>query len=151
VFDDVERGRFLVEPAGEDALDLPLGVADVELEEGAGQRLHFPRRGRLAGAKADDHVAGPYRLPRLQREFAGNAVALVEQADDRHPIGHRRGSGRERGDGLRHVDGLRLGFVLGIAGAPRAALFTSARREREQGGTGARQRPPHAWSGVQAS
>ena len=52
VLDDVERRRFLVEPAGEDPLPVPVGPLHIELDEGAGQLLRLPRRGRLAGAQA---------------------------------------------------------------------------------------------------
>ena len=62
VLDDVERRRFLVEPARKDPLELALRVAHVELDEGAGQLLHLPGRGRLAGAQPDDHVADAHRL-----------------------------------------------------------------------------------------
>jgi hypothetical protein len=114
VLDDVEPRRFLVEPAREDpAENLRARIADVDLDEGAGQLLHFPGRGRLAGAKPHDDVAGADRLARVQREFAHLAVALVEQPQHRDALGHRRGAGRQLGDGLRHVDGLDfLGILL---------------------------------------
>jgi hypothetical protein len=50
MLDRVERRRFLVEPAGKDAAELALRIADVELQEGAGQLLDLPRRRRFAGA-----------------------------------------------------------------------------------------------------
>jgi len=60
VLDDIQAGRFLVEPAGEDPLELALRVAHVDLDEGAGQLLDLPRRGRLAGAQPHDDVADPH-------------------------------------------------------------------------------------------
>jgi hypothetical protein len=79
VLDDVEPGRFLVEPAREDPLEAPLRVGDVDLHEGAGQLLDLPVRGRLAGAQANDDVAQAHRLAGLELDRAGNAVALVEE------------------------------------------------------------------------
>ena len=117
VLDDVERGRFLVEPAREDAPEL-LGrrFAHVELDEGAGQLLHLTGRARLAGAQADDDVAEPDRLARPDGELAHLAVAFVEQPQHGDALGHRRRPGRLAGHGLRDVDGigLRLGGVLPV-------------------------------------
>jgi len=62
----------------------------VDLDEGAGELLRFPRRGRLAGAKADDHVLPPNRLSRLQGDVLNDAIALVEDAEDGDALGHRR-------------------------------------------------------------
>jgi hypothetical protein len=78
VLDDIERWRFLVDPAGENAAELALRVTHVELHEGAGELLHFPGRRGFAGAKANDDAAGLDRLARLHLEIAGYTVALVE-------------------------------------------------------------------------
>jgi hypothetical protein len=59
VLDDVERRRLLVEPAREAAAEVAVSVADEDLDEGAGQLLSLPRRGRLAGAQPDDDVLDP--------------------------------------------------------------------------------------------
>jgi len=149
VLDDVEARRFLVEPARKDALELALGIAHVELDEGAGQPLHLPRRRRLAGTQAHDHVADPHRLPRLQPELARQAVTLVEQTEHGDALRHRRRAWRHRGDGLGNVDRLdRLvvgrGIVFGRAGG-----IARAKREqgRDQAGLGA---GDHPQSGVQA-
>jgi len=50
------------------------------LDEGSGELLIFPRRGRLAGTEANNDIADPHRLPRMHFEIAPDAVALVEQA-----------------------------------------------------------------------
>jgi hypothetical protein len=50
MLDDVQRRRLAVQPAREDALELALRISDIDLDEGAGERLNFPGRGRLAGA-----------------------------------------------------------------------------------------------------
>ena len=65
----------------------------VELEEGAGQLLQLPGRGRLAGAQPDDRVADPDRLAGPHGEIADDAVALVEQPNHRDPLRHRRDLG----------------------------------------------------------
>jgi len=62
----------------------------IELDESAGQRLRFPGSDRLARAQPHHHIAEAQGLPRLHRQIAFNAVALVEQADHRDPLGHRR-------------------------------------------------------------
>ena len=133
VLDDVEPRRFLVEPAREDPPEgLGAGIADVDLDEGAGQLLHLPGRGRLAGAQPHDDVAGANRLARVQREFAHLAVALVEQPQHRDALRHRRGAGRKLGDGLRNVDGLdflRILLVLLLGALRRAGGEGKSSRE----------------------
>jgi hypothetical protein len=148
VLDDVERRRFLVQPAGEDALVAAFAIANVELHESAGQLLHLPWRGRLAGAQAHDDIAGSRRLAGPQGELAHLAIALVEQPQGGDPLRHRRRAGREARHRLRDIDRLDLGRD-GVA----AIDF------RRAGGTAGGQRgkcekadlrPGHAPSGVQA-
>jgi hypothetical protein len=147
MLDDVEPRRFLVEPAREDPPEgLRARIADVDLDEGAGQLLHLPGRRRLAGAQPDDNVAGADRLARVQREFAHLAVALVEQPQHRDALRHRRGAGRELGDGLRDVDGLdffRILLVLLLGALRRAG--GEGQSSREGRNRGARR---HAQSGT---
>jgi hypothetical protein len=59
MLDDIQRRRFLVEPAGKGALPFFVWPPDIELDEGAGELLRFPRRGRFAGAQTNDHVLPP--------------------------------------------------------------------------------------------
>jgi hypothetical protein len=108
VLDHVEGRRFLVHPAGEDPLKLSLGIAHVELDERTCQLLHFPRRGSLAGAQPNDHIAIADRLAGPQLDVAGDAVSLVEQPEHRNPLRHRRGAGRHGGYRLRDINGLRF-------------------------------------------
>jgi len=89
MFDHVERRAFLIHPAREDAFPIAVGAPDIELDKCPGEPLGFPRRGRIAGAKPDQRVLGADRLAGLQREIADDPVALVEQGDHRHPLGHR--------------------------------------------------------------
>jgi hypothetical protein len=155
VLDDVERRGFLVEPAGKGAAELALRIAHVELDEGAGEALHLPWRGGLAGAQTDDDVADPHRLSRLQREVARQAIALVEEADHRHALQHRRGARGDGGDGLRDVDRFGFGGGAVLRDAVAFGLFLPAGGERgdaEERGARSRPGPPsHAWSGVHAS
>ncbi len=148
MLDDVERRALLVEPARENALELPLGVADVELDESPGQPLLLPRRGRLAGKQPDDDVPDAHRLARAQGEVALLEVALVEQAKHRDPFAHRRGSGRNLGHGLVDRDDLGLALVAGFPFG-RAAGAAGGQRQRD----GQREDRParHVYSGVQAS
>jgi hypothetical protein len=140
VLDHVERRRFLVEPAGEDASPLPVRSLDVDLHESAGQLFLFPRRRCLAGAQAHDHVLPARRLAGVKRDILHNPVPLVEDAKHRDALRHWRDSSlvasrpgrifRRRGRILRHV-----------------AAVTSGEREREQQNG----RPLHDYSGIQGS
>jgi hypothetical protein len=147
MLDDVQRRSLLVQPAGKDALPPALRIADVELDEGAGQGLHLPGRGRLAGSKPDDRIADPNRLAGLEGDRAGDAVALVQKSDHRDPLGHRGGPGSDRRDRLRNVDRARL--ADGLAFAP-GLLLGAAVTSGEGGGQGGRddedgaERRPHA-------
>jgi hypothetical protein len=69
---------------------LPVGPLHIHLHEGAGQFFHFPGRARLAGAKPHGDILHPHRLSRLEDKVTDDAVALVEQAQHRDPVGHRR-------------------------------------------------------------
>jgi hypothetical protein len=150
MFDDIERRRLLVQPAGEDPVETALGVAHVELDEGAGKLLRFPGRARLARPHPHHHVADPDRLAGLHLEVARDAVSFVQQADHRHPLRHRRRPGRDRGHRLRRVDCPRLRhlllFLAAVAGALRPAGGQRQQADEEQ--TGGAQ--AHPWSGVQA-
>jgi hypothetical protein len=90
MLDDVERRRFLVEPAREDAGPALVRLLDIDLDEGAGQLFVFPRRGRLARPQAHDHVLPADRLAGMQRNRLNDAIALVEQAQNRDALRHRR-------------------------------------------------------------
>jgi hypothetical protein len=150
VLDDVERRRFLVEPAGENAAELPVGAAHVELDEGPGQLLGLPGRRRLAIAQPHDHVADTDGLAGPEREVALDAVALVEQAEHCDPFRHGRGAGRELLDGLRHVD--RLVFDRGVVLAAALSAPGRAGGEREHQRETRADHPAkhHVQSGVQA-
>jgi hypothetical protein len=89
-----------------------VGVADEDLDEGAGQLLGLPRRRRLAGAQPDDHVLDPKGLARFHDEVAREAVTLVKEADHRDPVLHRSRAGRFGDDRLRDVDDRRFAAPL---------------------------------------
>jgi hypothetical protein len=123
VLDDVERGRFLVDPAGKNALPLLVGPLDIELDESPGQGLRFPWRRFLAGTQAHDRILDPHRLSRLQREVANDAVALVEKAEHRDPLRHRRDAGNRDIVG-RLIDG--DGATGGIVALGRLLVSSAA-------------------------
>jgi hypothetical protein len=136
-------------------VELALRIAHVELDEGAGQLLYLPGRAGLAGAQANHDVADPHRLAGLEREVAGEAVALVEQAQHRDPLRHRSRPRRLGGDRLRNVDRPGLARRLAIA-LPFRRAFGPAGGER--GEAEEEQRPGvdhcrrhHGAPGVQAS
>ena len=129
MLDDVERRRFLVQPAREDPAPDIVRLPDVYLDEGAGQRFRIPRRTRFAGAQADDRVLVANRLPRPQGQVADDAIALVEQADDGDPLGHRSHALLAGDDRPRHVDGDRLAFLRLVG-----AVAAGEQGQGEQGG-----------------
>jgi hypothetical protein len=111
------------------------------LDKGPGQLLRLPWRGGFAGFQADGDVLDPHRLPRLQGQVANDAVALVEQAQDRHPLGHRSHA-RLVGRRARDLDGQRL--IAGLFG-----FFAAGHDGQQNQQRGAR--PIHAYSGFHAS
>ena len=145
---------------------MPVAAAHVELNEGAGQRILLPGRGLFAGAQAHDRIADAHRLPRLQRQVAADAVALVEQADDGDPFGHRRTAGGQRRIGSGNsLDPVALGGIGGqvlrrdrpvcrpITAMPGAIAEDAGHRERDQQDAGG-QPAADPWahpSGVHAS
>ena len=151
VLDRVERRSLLVEPAREDSLELALRVADVELDEGAGQLLSLPGRGGLAGAKPDDGVADPDRLARPELEIARDSVALVEKADHRDPPRHGGRPRGDRGHRLGDVDGFGLRLGLALVRNLRTAVARGQQSETGEEKSRLGPRPDHSWPGVQAS
>jgi hypothetical protein len=141
VLHDIQRRRFLVHPPREDPPPFLVGALHVQLQEGAGQLLLFPRSGRLAGPKVNDRVARADGLSRLQPEIVDDAVALVEEADDRDPVLHRRQPGLIAFEHLAGVRRLRLLLV--------AALLLPARRERQSQRHRNDPREAHSYSGIQ--
>jgi len=142
MLDDIERRRFLVEPAREHASPAFVGLLDVELDERAGQGRRLPRSSRLAGAKADDRVAHAQRLAGLHRQVADDAVALVEQPDHRDAIGHRRLADILQRCALTRIDQRRLRLLI----ADGAIASTKQHRRGGEHESGA----AHPYSGVQA-
>jgi hypothetical protein len=143
MLDDVERRSLLVEPSRKDPLPAALRIADVELDEGSGQSLHLPGRGRLAGAQPDDRVAHAHRLAGLERDRARDAVALVDEPEHRHPLRHRSRAGSDGGDGLRDVDRPGLADRLPVTGAGLlcAPIAAGERGQSEESGA---EGEPHA-------
>jgi hypothetical protein len=142
MLDDVERRRFLVQPAREDPAPALVRSLDVDLDEGAGELLFLPRSGRFARAKPHDHVLPARGLSGMQRDILHDAVALVEDAEDRDALRHRRDSaltGRSRG----HFAPAGTRRVLLLAAA-------SARGERERNQQRCCSRS-HAYSGIHGS
>jgi hypothetical protein len=92
VLDDVERRRFLVDPAGKHPFPLLVGALDVDLDKGAGQLLLLPWCGRLARPQADHQVFPPRGLAGVKRDILHDPVALVEDRKHRDPLRHRRHS-----------------------------------------------------------
>ena len=88
MLNDVERGRFLIEPARKNTVPAPVGLLNIDLNKGARQFLLFPRSGRFTSAEAHDHVLPTNRLARVKRDILNDAVALVENAQNRGALRH---------------------------------------------------------------
>ena len=131
MLDDVERRAFLIQPARKYPFPDSAGLLDVKLDEGPGQPFILPRRGRVARPQAHHRVAETDRLPRLQRDVADDAVALVEQAEDGDALAHRGDAGH-RLDRARNVDRHRIGAVDRLLGLGREPVAPRAQRQQRQ-------------------
>jgi len=130
---DIAVGPVAEQPAGKDAAPLIVrAAAHVELNESAGFRDIFPRRGGLAGLQADDCIAHAQRFARLHGQVAGQAVALVEQADDGGALGHG-GAGHHvvaGGANRRSFNLHRAGLICGR----QLIVATCRQRQRQRAG-----------------
>lgn len=124
---------------------MPVGPQPVDLDECAGQLFRFPRRAGFARAQPDSDILDPHRLPWAKRQVADDSVALVEQAEDRDALRHRRDP-RLLGGGAGYVDRDRLVCVLFGLASPFAARRHQQDCNRKKG-----LGPGHAWSGFHAS
>jgi hypothetical protein len=115
---------------------------DVDLDERSGQLLLLPWRRRFARAQPYDHLFPPRRLSRTQRYVLDDAVALVEDAEDRDALRHRRHSA------LACAGHGRIGRRRGHRVLLRRAFPARSQRERSQKRCGD---GPHAYSGIQGS
>ena len=144
MLDDVERRRFLVQPARENAVPRLVGLQHIDLDERARELLFFPWSRRFAGPKPDDDVLPAHRLPRMKSHVLYQAVALVENADDRDTLRHRSharliDAGRRRGVG----DDRRRSGPIPLCRLPAAG--SQRRRKSQQSGVA----QLHAYSGIQ--
>jgi hypothetical protein len=142
VLDDVERRRFLVDPAGEHPLPFLVGALDVDLHEGAGQLLFLPRGGRLAGAQANHQILPARGLARVQRDVLHDAVALVEDGEDRDTLRHRGHSALPRSGGGDILRDSHRGILLLAAAAARGQRKCNQQRCGKS---------RHAYSGIHGS
>jgi hypothetical protein len=121
---------------------VPVGLLHVELHERAGELLLLPRRGGLASPQANDHVLPAHRLARVKRDILDDAVALVEDAEHRDPLRHRRHASLAVGRRSGGPRPTRRRVLLLLAFAARGE------RERCEQGCGDWL---HAYSGIQGS
>jgi hypothetical protein len=118
-----------------------VGLLHVDLDECAGQLLLFPRRARLARAKANDNVLPARRLAGMESDILDDPVALVENTQNGNPLRHR--SHAALAVGCRG-DLSRLGRGRILLGA----LPASGKREHKQQRSGG---AAHAYSGIHGS
>ena len=155
---DIAVGPFLEQPAGKIAAPLAVGsAADVELDEGAGFLHIFPRRAGFARLEADDRVARAQCIAGLHGEVRGDAIALVEQADHCHPLGHG-GAGKRAGYAVAdllplYADGAGLirGREIVIAAARQHQRDANERDMGQDRQERPRRAPRHDASGLHAS
>jgi hypothetical protein len=138
VLDDIAVRPFLEQPAGESAVPFVVAAFQhIELDEGAGLAVHFPRRRGLARPQPHDGAADAQCLAGLQRQRARDAVAFVEQADLCDALGHRRAR-----QAIFHTDWrlvARALFLIGVAGVLRGFRASTG---GEQGSETERDQPP---------
>jgi hypothetical protein len=115
VLDHVERRRFLEQPAREDPAPALARLLDVDLDERAGHFLFLPRSGGFARPQPHDDVLPSNRLTRMKRHVLDDAVALVEDGEDRDPLHHWSDSGRIGTERHRRIADHRLGRILLLA------------------------------------
>jgi hypothetical protein len=121
---------------------VPIRLLDVDLDEGAGQLLLFPRRRRLAGAKTHDHVLPPCRLAWVKRDILDDSVALVKNSEHRDALRHRRDPAFAVG-GRADLPSGRERRIL-----PLGTAAARGQRQRNQQRCGS---ALHAYSGIQGS
>jgi len=154
VFDHVEAGRILEQPAGKDLVPgqrlIDRGALfDEDLHESPGFLLRFPRQRAFAGCELDQHIADPLGLTNLENHILALVVALVEQTQCRHAVLDRRAVfafhylTRNFGTGqvLGYLGRGGVGFFPAVAGRQR-------KQRGQQGGAAAHRDYP---SGAQAS
>ncbi|EQB32790.1 hypothetical protein M529_08095 [Sphingobium ummariense RL-3] len=157
MLDDIAVGPLAEQPAGKVAPPLAVRrAAHVQLHEGAGFLHILPGRAGLAGLQPHDRVARAQRLARLHLQVHGDAVALVQQADHRDSLGHRRAGQRgvlrgAHGTAL-DADGAGLvgrgNIVAAAGGQHRRAAQRCERQDRQDA---PRRAPDHDASGLHAS
>jgi hypothetical protein len=124
MLDDIERRRFLIKPAGEDPIPLPVRPLDVDLNECPGELFLLPRRRCLARAQAHQQVLPSCRLARVKSDRLHDPVAFVENSENGDALRHRRHAALSAGrDGHTACRGRRSILLL---------LAAPARRERER-------------------
>jgi hypothetical protein len=117
-------------------------LLDVDLDESAGQLLLFPRRSRLARPQADDQVLPAGRLAGVQGHGLDDAIALVEDAQQRDALRHRCDPAITIGRGGDLPRPRQRNILLVLAFAARGERAGSQQRCSESA---------HAYSGIQGS
>jgi hypothetical protein len=152
VLHDIAVGTFAEQPSGKIAPPFIVGgAAHVQLHEGPGFLHIFPWRAGFAGLQPDDGVADAQRLAGFHLEVGGDAVALVEQADHRHPLIHRR-AGQRRGVAVAdllpfNADGTGAVFRRHVIAAATRNKQRAAKNRQDE----SRRAPRHDASGLHAS
>jgi len=133
VLDHIDAGGVLEQPAREYPLEIVLRTAleRQHLDEGPDLLRQFPRCGALTSLQPHNHIAHAARFAGRHFQLLREIVALVEQADRRHPLGQRRADLRSVVD-----SGLRRGGIaqaFGNGGGNRIGLgrlFGAARQQQ---------------------
>lgn len=95
MFNHVEAGRILEQPAGKDLapgqrLIRRSAFLHENLHEGAGFGRTFPRQAALTRGQLDRHIADPLRLTGFKNHVLREIVALVQQTQRGDAVLYRR-------------------------------------------------------------
>jgi hypothetical protein len=154
MLDDVAVGPFLEQPARKDAVPFVVALfLHRQLDKGAGFGRRFPWRGLFASAQSDHRAAYPGAVAGAHFQIANQAIALVQQRNDRHPVGHRRRA-FDPAALLRHRPrSSDFGFNLGRRRRISGAVAASQQQRRHQSSAKCSNRAArhHSAPGCQAS
>jgi hypothetical protein len=91
MLDDVAIWPFLEQPSRKCPVPAVVAMLQHEqLDERALFLWHFPLGSPLTGTQAHNRPADADALAGLERDFANQAIALIQQAQHSNALGHRR-------------------------------------------------------------
>jgi hypothetical protein len=137
----IERWRFLEQPARKHRTPHQFGIGgrallDKNLHKGPGFERRFPWQALFASLNFDHNIAKTPRFAAFHHQILGQIIALVEQADGRHPV-LNRGTifAFDRRPGISHSLKHALGHIGPLSISRLVALLvTTGKRKQSQNG-----------------